>query len=95
MLFHVSYTEKLGSGRTALKRFVQWTPPAGFEFKSHVASPIDGGGFALVETASALTLIEATAPFVDVLTFSIVPVVDINEAVPVVLKANAWADSVS
>jgi Protein of unknown function (DUF3303) len=95
MLFHVSYQPRTGAaGRVSLDRFTKWTPPAGFEFKSHHAAA-NGRGYAIVETGSGVHIIEATAPFGDVLEFEIVPVVEIGEAVPILMKANAWVDSVS
>ncbi len=96
MLFHISYLPRSGAdGRVALGRFTRWTPPSGFEFKSHHASSNGQGGFAIVETSSAALIIEATATFADVLDFEVKPVLDINEAVPVLMKANAWIDSLS
>lgn len=96
MLFHISYVPRAGAdARVALGRFTKWTPPAGLEFKSHHASGNGWGGFAIVETTSAALIIEATVTFADVLDFEVKPVLDINEAVPIQMKANAWIDSLS
>lgn len=92
MLFVVQYD--VNDSRTGLSRFVNWAPPAGFEFKAHYTRADDKGGFAIVETGTVALLLEATASFSDVMDFTVTPVMDIQEAVPIMQKAYEWADDV-
>ena len=81
--------------RRLLNLFTNWTPPQGFEFKSHHEFGDGTGGMAIVEVSSPEAMYEATAPFRDFVDFKLSPVVEISVAVPLVLKAQAWANSVS
>ena len=49
---------------------------------------------ATVEVASPEAMYETTAPYRDILEFKIVPVVEMSVAVPILQKAQAWADSI-
>src|SRR5476651_1116938 len=82
------------SQRRGLQLFTQWQPPAGFTFKAHYTSP-DGVGFAVVEADNVAALIEGTAPFTPYLDFKVTPVMDIMEAVPLLMRADAWAQSIT
>jgi Domain of unknown function (DUF3303) len=90
MEFMITYT--INDPRVSLPRFLKWAPPEGYEVKGHYTAA-DGRGFLLVEAESALALVEASSAFSDELDFDIVPVVPIEEAVPVLLKVHAWIDS--
>jgi hypothetical protein len=90
LLFIVAY--EVHDNRRATGRFTKWTPPAGFEFKGHWVG-VNGTGFALVDAASPAAILAATAAYDDVIDFNVVPVVEITEAVPVMLQSMAWADS--
>lgn len=92
MLFMAHY--RIHDGRTSLNRFTQWTPPAGFTFKSHYQSVDGRNGFALVEANSTAAIFEAVVTFADTLEFDVHPVIDINEGVPIQMRAHQWADEV-
>ena len=97
MLLAVTYKPKETVTEEEEKRnltlFQSWTPPAGFVFKNHWVTG-SGKGIAIVEADSALSVIEAMAPWGPYLDFDSEPCVDISEAVPASLKAFAWRDSV-
>ena len=84
MLFHVSYTFKGTDEESAirgLQLFANWTPPAGFEFKSHYAYADGSGGFNVVEAETAVALHKACSVFAPHLDFIITPIVEIEEGV--------------
>lgn len=82
-----------GSEKRSLQLFTNWTPPAGFTFKSHYAFS-DGTGGVFIAEATAEALLEATSPYAPFFEFKVVPVVDITAAVPILQKVGAWRDSV-
>lgn len=97
MLFGVLYKPRGGvtedMEKRSLQLFTQWSPP--FEFKVHYSRGDNGGGIGIVETDSAEAIIEGIAPWIPFFEFEVMPVVDIQEAVPVVQRVHAWRDSVS
>ena len=96
MLFAVVYTPKNESETTqerSLKLFVNWAPP--FEFKSHYARADGKGGIGIFEADDPAVILEGVAPFTPFFDFDVVPVTEIENAVPVFNKVNAWRDSVS
>jgi len=97
MLFAGTYTLRQNVTEETTKRsldlFTNWTPPAGFAFKSHYSFS-DGTGGLFVADATAETLLEATTPWAPFFAFTVWPVVDITAAVPVFQKVYAWRDSV-
>ena len=98
MLFAVIYTGKEDSEnaeKRSLNLFKSWTPPAGFEFKSHYSFADTVGGVAIVEVDSPETLMEGLNPFQVFNDFTVRPIVDIEVAVPIYDKTMAWRDSVS
>jgi hypothetical protein len=95
MLFGVIYTERNPSEdaqKRSLQLFTNWQPP--IEFKHHWALAA-GGGMAVIESDSAAAIVEAVAPYTPFFHFRVEPVVSIEEAVPILMKANAWRDSVA
>ena len=98
MLFGVIYTFRNAteeSEKRGLQLFTNWTPPQGFEFKSHYACADGSGGIAIVEASSPEAIYEANTPFTSFVDFKISPIVEISAAVPILQKTNAWRDSVS
>ena len=97
MLFVVMYRSKEGITEEEHKRglnlFTQWTPPEGFEFKSHYVTG-SGKNVAIVEVSSAAALVEAMAPWDPFLEFDSEPCVPAEEGVPIVLKTFDWRDSI-
>ena len=81
--------------RRNLALFMNWTPPAGFAFLHHWARADGKGGVFVAEAASALAVLEATTPWSTRMDFDISPLVDMNDAVPVFLRVQAWTDSVT
>jgi hypothetical protein len=97
MLFAVTYTARdvsEASQKRSLHLFTNWQPPAGYEFKAHYALCDGRGGIAIAEATSTEALLEAHAPWAPFFDFQTIPVLEIDKAVPIFTKANAWRDSV-
>jgi hypothetical protein len=95
LLFATVYTPKNESEAAqerSLKLFMNWTPP--FEFKSHYARADGKGGIGIFEADDPAVILEGVAPFTPFFDFEVVPVTEIENAVPVFNKVNAWRDSV-
>lgn len=83
------------SEKRSLKLFTSWAPPTGFEFKSHYSFTDGTGGMGIAEAASNEAILEATAPWAPFFEFKTIPVLEVEKAVPILQKVNAWRDSVS
>ena len=97
MLFGVLYTARNvteENDKRSLNLFTNWKPPAGYEFKAHYAFADGTGGMAVVEANSATALLEAHSPYAAFFDFRTVPIVEIEKAVPIFQRVNAWRDSV-
>ena len=97
MLFAVIYTARdvtEEKDKRSLNLFTNWTPPSGYEFKAHYALADGTGGIGIVEANTAAALLEAHAPWAPFFDFRTVPIVEIDKAVPIFHKVNAWRDSV-
>jgi hypothetical protein len=98
MLFHVTwdYTDNSDEAqRQGLAMLGKWQPPAGAEFKGFY-SFVDGtGGVAIVEADSAATLARTTGPWTTRLSFSVTPILPIEEASAISAEAIALRDSLS
>ena len=96
MLFAAVYRGKPHTSEERDKRqlalFTNWQPP--FEFKHHWARADQNGGIAIFEADSAAVVLEGIAPWNTYLDFEVTPIVAIEEAVPLLMKTNAWRDSV-
>ena len=98
MLFLISYKPKPGrveaEDKRVLNLFVNWKPPAGVTIKSHYIRA-DGGGLVILESDSAVAMVEGNATWVPFLDYeAVVPIVDITESLPALQRAAAWRDSV-
>ena len=100
MLFAVTYTWKEASEaseaseKRALQLFTNWTPPATYDIKAHYSFGDATGGILIAEVDSVATLTEATAPWGPFFDLKAIPVMDVEGAVPIFQKTNAWRDSV-
>jgi hypothetical protein len=97
MLFAMTYTAKdvtEEKEKRSLTLFTHWKPPAGYEFKSHYALADGSGGMGIVEAASAAAILEAHGPWGPFFEFKIVPIVEIEKAVPVFQRVQGWRDSI-
>jgi hypothetical protein len=97
MLFLVSYRPRAGrvegEEKRVLNLFVNWKPPQGSTIKAHYARA-DGGGLVIFDSNSAISSVEALAPWVAFLDYEIVPIVEMAEALPLLQRAVAWRESV-
>jgi hypothetical protein len=97
MLFHVVWkfvdTSEKGE-RRSLAVFAKWQPPAGAEFKGFYGCADGTGGVAIIEADSAATLARTTAPWTPWLSFTLTPIVPIEESTAIAGEAVAFRDSV-
>ena len=97
MLFAVLYSARdvtEEKEKRSLSLYSNWKPPAGYEFKAHYALADGTGGVAIVEANSTEALLEAHTPWGPFFEFRAVPAVEIDKAIPIFQKVNAWRDSV-
>jgi hypothetical protein len=95
MLFAALYTPHSTSEESqkrSLQLFTSWQPP--FEFKAHYARADGKGGIAIFEADSPAVVLEGVAPFTPFFDFEVVPVTEIENAVPIFMRVNEWRDSV-
>ena len=97
MLFHTTISPKAGvtheDAKKSLEMWLRWKQPEGFEIKSFWLAP-DGRGFLIVEAETAESAYEATGPWVNVnLDYDIVPIIEIEKAVPLMEKAIAFREA--
>src|SRR5262249_26864858 len=96
MLVRGTYQFVTGADQKAgLRRFQAWQPPAGFSYQGHWTTADGMGGTFIARTDSAPPAFAAAAAFADMAEFHIVPVLEINESVPISARVFDWIDSVS
>ncbi len=97
MLFHVTWefidNSEEGS-RRSLALLAKWQPPAGADFKGFYGFSDGGGGVAIIEVDSAATLARTTAPWAPWLSFTVTPILPIEESSAIGHEAAAFRDSV-
>ena len=98
MLVAVIYTARENVSEDTTKRsltlFTHWKPPKGYEIKCHYSFSDGSGGLGIVDVSSSAALLETAGTFSPFFDFKTLPVVEIEAAVPILQKANAWRDSV-
>ena len=95
MLFAAIYTTTNTTEEAqqrSLQLFTSWQPQ--LDFKAHYARADGSGGVAIFEADDAAVILEAIAPFTPYFDFETVPVLDIEQAVPVFAKTQEWRGSV-
>ena len=96
MLFAAIYAPRAPTeegDKRSLQLFMSWEPP--IEFSAHWARADGDGGIAIFEAESAAQVLEGLAPWAPWLKFDVIPIVPIEDAVPILMGINAWRDSVS
>ena len=78
--------------RRSLELFMNWQPP--FEFQAHYARADGRGGIGIFDVDDPAVVLEAVTPFTAFFDFEVVPLVDIQDAVPIFSKSNEWVASV-
>jgi hypothetical protein len=97
MLFHVmwQFTDQSEEGeKRSLQVFQSWQPPAGAQFQGFYGFADSSGGVALIEVDSAATLTRTTAPWTPWLTFTVTPIIPIEEATAIGSEAVAFREGV-
>jgi hypothetical protein len=54
-----------------------------------------GATVAVFEADDASTVLEGVTPFTPFFEFTVTPVIDVQDAVPVYMKVNSWRDSIA
>ena len=80
-------------GRRLLDVFSKWTPAAG-DIEQFLARVDNRGGFSIVNCDNPLEILRDTTKFENWLKFSVTPVVDITDAVPVFNEAVDFVESI-
>ena len=97
MLFHVvwEFTDQSEEAeKRSLQVFSQWQIPAGAQFQGFYGFADSSGGVALIEVDSAATLAKVTAPWAPWLSFTVTPIIPIEEATAIGAEAVAFRESV-
>ena len=96
MLFGVMYKPRQGGDgarqERSLQIFTEWTPPKGLDFRAHYLRADGNGGIAIVEADAATVIGEAVAPFSPFFEYEIVPLMEVEEAIPVLMRAIEWRE---
>jgi hypothetical protein len=98
MLFHVTWapTDTSDEAQRRVQAMLgKWQPPAGAEFKGFYGFVGGGGGVAIVEVDNAATLARTTAPWTALLSFTVTPILPVEEGAAIGAEAFAFRDSVS
>jgi len=93
-IYKARQTTSEDSEKRSLTLFTSWTPPSGFTFKSHYAFTDGTGGMGIADADSTEAILEATTPFAPFFEFQTIPVVEVEKAVPIFQRVNAWRDSI-
>jgi len=98
MLVHVTwdFTDQTEEGnRRSLEVFSKWEPPPGAEFKGFYGFADGTGGVAIIDVDSAATLARTTAPWTPWLSFTVTPIIPIEESTAIAGEAVTFRDSIS
>jgi Protein of unknown function (DUF3303) len=96
MKYVVSWTDRAVSveeSKKLLAAFAAWKPAAA-NILQFVARIDNGGGWSIVETDDPANLLRDTTKFSPWLDFTIYPVIDVQDAVPVFNEAVEFIESV-
>jgi hypothetical protein len=97
MLFSNTYSFREPVTEESLKRFMhlfsQWQYPKGVARKAHYTNVDGSGGIVIYEADTAEAVFEASGPWHPWLAMRIVPILEIEAAVPITMKIHAWRDS--
>jgi hypothetical protein len=103
MKFVVTWTARgSGSGaeneqavKRALEVYSKWSPPSGVTFHQFLTRVDANGGFAVVETEDPKLSAEGPAKFSPWFEFTVVPVIDVTEGVPILNEAVQFRDAIT
>jgi hypothetical protein len=96
MLFHVMFlfTDQTEEGeKRSLDMFAKWSPPEGADFQGFYGFADGTGGVAIVEVDSAATLGRTVSPFTPWMSFTVTPIMPIEEAAGIGAEAITFRDS--
>jgi hypothetical protein len=90
-----SAEENEAAAERGLKVFAGWSPPADSQFVQFLTRLDGEGGFAVVDTDNPLSVLDGPAKFSPYFEFSVFPVVDIMEGIPVANDAVAFRKGIA
>lgn len=96
MLFHVMFLftdQTEDSEKRSLEVFAKWAPPEGADIQAFYGFVDGTGGFMTVDVDSASTLGSMVSPFTPWMSFTVTPIVPIEEAATMGMEAIAFRDS--
>jgi hypothetical protein len=80
------------SHKRALALFTNWKPP--FDIKAHYSRADGNGGVAIFEATDPAVVLEGTHPWLPFFEIEVCPALDVQDSIPIFMRANAWRDSV-
>ena len=78
-----------------LTAFGKWKPEDGLTVHAFLANLSDNGGYVLVEASDPKTIVSFVSKYSFWVDITVVPVIDVGEAVPIEAASLAWARSAS
>jgi hypothetical protein len=89
------FTDQSEEGeKRSLEVFQGWQPPAGAQFQGFYGFADSSGGVAIIEVDSAATLTRTTAPWTPWVTFTVTPIIPIEESTAIGAEAVEFRESV-
>ena len=90
----ITYDQSLANEEALLVAFSKWSLEEGLTVHAHVGKLSANGGYVLVEAKDPKAVVGFVGKFSYWVDSTVVPVMDVGEAIPVGYAAIAWAKSV-
>jgi hypothetical protein len=97
MLFHVTWEftdQSEESEKRSLAVFTSWQPPAGADFQAFYSFADGSGGVAIIDADSPETLARTAGPFLPWMTFTMTPIVPMDQIPGIAGESITFRDSV-
>ncbi len=91
----LTHDQNFANQEALLTAFGKWQPEEGLTVLAFVSHLNSDGGYVLVETSDPKVVASFVAKFIYWNDVNVVPVVDVEEIVPINLQALAWARGAS
>jgi hypothetical protein len=91
----LTHDEGFAGSEALLTAFGKWKPEDGLTVDAFVSNLAGNGGYVLVETSDPKVIVTFVSKYNFWNDVSVVPVVDVGEAVPIAAASLAWARSAS
>ena len=87
----LSHDQNFANQEALLNAFAQWVPEAGLEVLAFVGSLDGDGGYALVAADDPKVVASFVSKYIYWNDVEVIPVVDVEEIVPINMESLAWA----